>query len=163
MRKAIAIVGAGMAGLSCANALQTAGHNVRMFEKGYRASGRMATRSISTPKGDASFDIGAQYFSVRDPLFAGKVAQWQAMGLIAPWPSAGPNAFVGTTTMRAPLEQMASELDVRWNVRVEALKRLDGRWGLGRICLFTMMSSERKEREQREKERRREKEIVIEQ
>ena len=63
--KKIAIIGAGMAGISCARHLAQAGHHVTVLEKSRGVGGRMATRD--TPFG--TFDHGAQYFTVRDPRF----------------------------------------------------------------------------------------------
>ena len=62
----IAIVGAGIAAVTCARTLVQAGHRVTVFEKSHTVGGRMATRS--SPFG--TFDHGAQYFTVRDPRFA---------------------------------------------------------------------------------------------
>ncbi|MDP3490273.1 MAG: FAD-dependent oxidoreductase, partial [Phenylobacterium sp.] len=42
----IAIIGAGMAGLSCAEALSDAGHAVQVLDKGRGPGGRMSTRRI---------------------------------------------------------------------------------------------------------------------
>ena len=61
----VAVVGAGMAGLTCALTLTRAGKQVVVFEQGDRAGGRMTTHD--TPFG--SFDPGAQYFTVRDARF----------------------------------------------------------------------------------------------
>lgn len=61
----IAIVGAGMAAITCARTLVQAGHRVTVFEKSHTVGGRMATRN--SPFG--TFDTGAQYFTVRDPRF----------------------------------------------------------------------------------------------
>ncbi|WP_333927659.1 FAD-dependent oxidoreductase [Sphingomonas sp. LR55] len=47
----IGIVGAGMAGLSCAQALRRQGHAVVLFDKGRGPGGRMSTRRIDTPLG----------------------------------------------------------------------------------------------------------------
>lgn len=88
----IGIIGAGIAGLSCAEMLQAAGHAVRVFDKGRGAGGRMATRRVPTPSGDVTFDHGAQYFTTRNPAFAAAVTDWQASGVVAPWPSAGDDA-----------------------------------------------------------------------
>ncbi|MEY3124567.1 MAG: hypothetical protein RLZZ573_1087 [Pseudomonadota bacterium] len=63
--KHIAIVGAGMAAITCARTLVQAGHRVTVFEKSRGVGGRMATRN--SPFG--TFDHGAQYFTVRDPRF----------------------------------------------------------------------------------------------
>jgi predicted NAD/FAD-dependent oxidoreductase len=63
--KKIAIIGAGMAGITAARTLKQAGFHVSVFDKSTHASGRMS--GLSTPLG--SFDQGAQYFTVRDPRF----------------------------------------------------------------------------------------------
>ena len=75
----IAIVGAGMAGVTCARTLAQAGHLVTLFEKGDAVGGRMSTRE--SPFG--TFDQGAQYFTVRDPRFA--KALETVPGLCKPW------------------------------------------------------------------------------
>jgi predicted NAD/FAD-dependent oxidoreductase len=64
--KHIAIVGAGMAAITCARTLVQAGHRVTLLEKSHRLGGRMATRN--SPFG--TFDHGAQYFTVRDARFS---------------------------------------------------------------------------------------------
>ncbi len=61
----IAVVGAGMAGVTCARTLVQAGHTVTLFEKSAGLGGRMATRSSAF----GSFDHGTQYFTARDPRF----------------------------------------------------------------------------------------------
>ena len=63
--KKIAIIGAGMAGITAARTLKQAGFHVSVFEKSLHSSGRMS--ALSSPLG--SFDQGAQYFTVRDPRF----------------------------------------------------------------------------------------------
>ena len=62
----IAIVGAGMAGITAARTLAKAGHRVHVFEKSRGAGGRMSTRESV----HGSFDHGAQYFTVRDARFS---------------------------------------------------------------------------------------------
>lgn len=42
----VAIIGAGMAGLSCARALVQAGVAVELFDKGRGPGGRMSTRRV---------------------------------------------------------------------------------------------------------------------
>jgi len=60
-----AIIGAGMAGITCARTLVQAGHKVTVFEKSRGVAGRMATRDSAF----GSFDHGAQYFTARDARF----------------------------------------------------------------------------------------------
>lgn len=123
-----AIIGAGMAGLAAATGLRQRGHTVRLFDKGRGAGGRMASRRVGTRLGEAGFDHGAQYFNVRDDAFARQVAVWQRDGVVAPWPAAGPDAFVGAPAMNAPLRAMAASLDVAWGARVDAISRNGGGW-----------------------------------
>ena len=60
-----AVIGAGMAGITCAQTLLQAGHKVSVFEKSRGTSGRMATRDSAF----GSFDHGTQYFTARDARF----------------------------------------------------------------------------------------------
>lgn len=125
----IGIIGAGMAGLSCATALKHRGHDVVLFDKGRGPGGRMSTRRLTTPAGQVGFDHGAQYLTARDPGFVEQVERWSHAGHAARWPDAGTDAWVGTPAMNAPVRAMAEDVDVRWSSRVEALD-FDGRWHL---------------------------------
>jgi hypothetical protein len=126
----LAIVGAGMAGLSCASRLQALGLRPVLFDKGRGPAGRMASRRLATPHGEAVFDMGAQYFTVRNRAFAAQVSDWLAAGLVAPWPDAGPDAWVGAPSMAAPLKAMAADLDIRWGAYVGGVSREGGLWRL---------------------------------
>lgn len=126
----IAIVGAGMAGLSCAQALAASGHAARLFDKGRGPGGRMSTRRIETPLGPASFDHGAQYFTARAGAFVAQVSLWHAQGQVAPWPAAGEDAWVGTPGMNAVIRAMADGRDLLWNTRIERIERRAGEWTL---------------------------------
>ena len=79
----IAIVGAGMAGLSCGQRLSRLGHEVRLFDKGRGPGGRMATRRMEDGGTTLHFDHGAQYFAAKDPTFRAIVEDWRAEGLVA--------------------------------------------------------------------------------
>ncbi len=81
MTRSIAIIGAGMSGLSCASALQQLGHNVTVFDKSRGMGGRMSTR-----RGDGwQCDHGAQYFTAKSDAFAEQVQQWAQAGVVAEW------------------------------------------------------------------------------
>ncbi len=87
----------------------------------------MSVRRVVTAAGDATFDHGAQYFTARDTGFHRQVLAWQDDGLAAPWPAAGPDAWVGTPGMNAPLKRMAAGLEVAWGTPVTAMAE-DGGW-----------------------------------
>ena len=129
----IAIIGAGIAGLSCANTLCSAGFTVTLLDKSRGPSGRMSTR-----RGDGwQCDHGAQYFTARHTAFRAEVARWQAAGVAAAWqprlsvigglaehqPDAGLERFVGTPRMTAPARFLADGLDLRLEATVSGLTR----------------------------------------
>lgn len=72
----IAVVGAGLAGLTLARALTDAGHRVRVFDKSRGPGGRCATR-----RSDAGpFDHGAPWAQVTHATFAAQLAADAARG-----------------------------------------------------------------------------------
>lgn len=126
----IAIVGAGMAGLSCATRLAALGHEVALFDKGRGPGGRMATRRVEAGGTLLRFDHGAQYFTARDPRFVEQVARWEREGVVARWDAAGEDAWVGTPAMNAPIKAMAGRHDVQFGTRIEQLLRDGDGWQL---------------------------------
>lgn len=134
----IAIIGAGMAGVTAARHLQNSG-NVTLFDKSRGAGGRMSTRRAEP----FEFDHGAQYFTVKDSRFQSAVIEAVANGHIEAWdatgvyrrgevmePDTGAGRFVSTPRMNSWVKAMASNLDVRLNHRVTQLTRNKGRWTL---------------------------------
>jgi renalase len=79
VQRHIAVVGAGMAGITCARTLVQAGHRVTVFEKSQGPGGRMSTRNTEF----GGFDHGTQYFTVRDTRFEKALAT--SPGLVRPW------------------------------------------------------------------------------
>ena len=88
----------------------------------------MATRRLETSAGDAHFDHGAQYFTVRDTAFRAQVDLWHRAGLAAPWPAAGPDAWVGIPAMTAPVRDMATRHETRFPIEITTLERHAGSW-----------------------------------
>ena len=137
----IAVIGAGIAGLSCATALQAAGHRVQVFEKSRSASGRMSTRRNADEGWQC--DHGAQYFTARDPAFAAEVARWQQAGVAALWTpriavlndsgmrQPGPlDRFVGTPRMTAPAQALARSLNLSLGTTIQRLQHDGQHWHL---------------------------------
>ena len=126
----IGIVGAGMAGLACAAQLVANGHRVQLFDKGRGPGGRMSTRRMATPLGDAHFDHGAQYFTARDAGFQALVADWERRNLASRWDSSIPDAWVGNPGMNAVIKAMVAPLDVTFGLPIKGLVRDAAGWSL---------------------------------
>ncbi len=136
----IAIIGAGMAGLSCAGALQETGYQVTLFEKSRGPSGRMSTRSSASWQ----CDHGAQYFTARSPEFRAEVSRWEAAGVAAIWSPrlqvlAGVHSskrdaellrFVGLPKMTAPGRWLAAPLTIEPGHSVKQIRRSAEGWQL---------------------------------
>lgn len=75
------VIGAGIAGLCAARALQERGFRVTVLDKGRTAGGRVATRRVNA----AVFDYGAQFFTARDAHFELQVEEWLAAGVVLEW------------------------------------------------------------------------------
>ena len=126
----IAIVGAGISGLSCADRLLRRSHVVRLFDKGRGPGGRMSTRRVEVQGRTVSFDHGAQYFTVRDATFAQQVDEWEQEGAVARWLDAGRDAWVGVPGMNAPVKSMATRHEIAWATNITGLERHAGTWAL---------------------------------
>jgi renalase len=77
----IAVIGAGVAGLSCARVLRQAGCYVEVFEQDRIIGGRMATLRL----GATTFDHGAQYLTGRSQRFQNYIKELEGTGYLAKW------------------------------------------------------------------------------
>lgn len=126
-----AVIGAGVAGIACANALQGNGLRITVLEKSRGLGGRLATRRVDE---GVTFDHGAQYFTARSPEFRRMAEQSIAQGCVDYWrpehcetqPSAGRDWLIGVPTMNALIKPLAEGVDIRLNREVAAVVR-DGR------------------------------------
>jgi renalase len=128
----VVVIGAGLSGLVAAGELMNNGHHVIVLDKGRSPGGRLATRRI----GDATFDHGAQFFTVRSPQFQNRVDQWVDAGLVDVWCRGfagrddGHARYATRGGMNALAKHLASGVDVRVNTLAFAVNAIDGRWSV---------------------------------
>jgi predicted NAD/FAD-dependent oxidoreductase len=137
----IAIIGAGLAGLTAAKSL-CANAEVQIFEKSWRAGGRMSTRTKVY-----GFDHGAQYFTARSKAFKaflqpfiqrGIIARWDAcfaeLDRSTPvnrrqWGSEYPH-YVAVPGMNALCVALSSDMNVQYKSRVTSILPAGSKWKL---------------------------------
>jgi predicted NAD/FAD-dependent oxidoreductase len=125
----VAVIGAGLAGLVAARSLAS-DHDVVVFDKGRSVGGRLATRRI----GAATFDHGAQFFTVRGEPLRAQVDDWLERGLAHVWCHGfagredGYPRYTGTAGMNSLAKDLATGLDCRTGHFVFTLRRTEDAW-----------------------------------
>ena len=134
----LVIIGAGLAGLSCATQLKAIGFKVQIFEKSRGPSGRMSTRN-----GDNwSADHGAQYFTARDPIFIEELNTWIQRGIAATWHprlkvyedsqwreiASTQNRYVGIPAMNSLGKNLAKNFDVTYGQTIDQIVLKNDKW-----------------------------------
>ncbi|MBN1379164.1 MAG: FAD-dependent oxidoreductase [Gammaproteobacteria bacterium] len=138
----IAIIGAGLSGISCAVALGKTIGNVTVFEAEAQPGGRM----ISRQQDGMQFDSGAQYFTVRSDAFRQQVKEWLDQWLIDEWPAwlvdlengealsheDGAKRYIGRPMMHSFIQDMAELCDVRYETKIKKIgfHKKESRWEL---------------------------------
>lgn len=120
----VAIIGAGIAGLSCARRLAELGHAAIVLDKGRRVGGRCATRRARLDDGSTlAFDHGAQFATARGAAFATMLGAAKARE----WAD---DRLVPTPSMRALPEAMADGVAVSLGVEIVSAERDADAWRL---------------------------------
>jgi len=123
--KNIAIIGAGIAGLTAANEFTKAGHKVTIYEKSRGPGGRTSTRR----NGEERFDHGCPFFTASYPQFIAAVKQWIQADACAVWQGEfindkqpGTIKYVGTPAMNSICKYLAKNQQVHTAKQVQPIK-----------------------------------------
>jgi hypothetical protein len=137
----VAIIGAGMAGLTCGTALKGMVEKVKIFEKSVYPGGRVSRFRA----GEYEFNHGAQYFTVSNPLFWNIVSAWQTEGVVRAWDGwivelqkghvinsdMATQRFVGVPRMQMVAENLSRNCELVTSANISELERQDeGGWRL---------------------------------
>jgi len=140
-KPSVAIIGAGLAGLTCGTALQGMVDRLCIFEKSIFPGGRISRFRA----GEFEFNHGAQFFTVNHPLFWNIVSAWQSEGIVRPWEGwivelqkgqiinsdMSTQRFVGVPGMQTIVENLARHCDLRTSTNIAELEYQDsGGWRL---------------------------------
>jgi hypothetical protein len=122
----VVVVGAGIAGLMCARRLVDEGIDVTVLERMATPGGRMATERFA----GAVCDTGAQFFTVRTPVFQALVDGWLRDGVVREWcrgfgpePDGFPR-YIGASGMDSIGGTVAADLDVQYGIEMHDIASL---------------------------------------
>jgi renalase len=131
----IAVIGAGLAGLTCAHELRRAGAFVDVYEASGAIGGRLATHRLSGVR----VDHGAQYLTARDQGFRDYLQQLADLGYVKSWEpeiagvggEAGSSMltwYVGTPGMASIVRPLCESVQVFTKRPVHTIMRSGGGW-----------------------------------
>ncbi|MCH9764970.1 MAG: FAD-dependent oxidoreductase [Alphaproteobacteria bacterium] len=126
MTQRVAVIGAGLSGLSCARILRQAGCYVDIYERDRIIGGRMATARL----GMATFDHGAQYLTARSAIFRAYLEELEGMGYVARWDPRSHDGnggqlsqwYVGTPGMSMIVRPLAESVRIHTNRTAHTLE-----------------------------------------
>lgn len=124
----VAVVGAGIAGLSC-GAFLSVDNEVVVFDEGRSPGGRTTSRKV----GAARFDAGAPWFEAKSDAFKTTLAGWQQLRVASPYApvfsddSEKPEGelWVGVPGMNAIARELSGMVQLRWSTPVSRVERVD--------------------------------------
>lgn len=122
----IAVIGAGVSGALCAQALAQAGAQVELFDKARGPGGRMATRRHGEGAQALHFDHGATGFESHSLALQPWIQRGAQAGWLAPWRAqrpdgADPVRWVATPGMNEMVRQLVGTLPLQLGQAVSAL------------------------------------------
>lgn len=161
----VAILGAGLSGLVCAQQLKQKGYSVQIFESTFYISGRLDVfeqASYTAMFYPPAFtvkdylptwysDHGAQYFTARSDEFRQQVQAWIDQGLVAEWtgkfvtlsagvygpdPGFGDPRYVGVPGMDVLCSHLSEGQQILSNRCGTKLTRLGEKWELETLAIY---------------------------
>ncbi|HSF75759.1 MAG TPA: FAD-dependent oxidoreductase, partial [Microcoleus sp.] len=135
----VAVIGAGLAGLSCAQRLRQAGYSVAVVEKSRGAGGRVATRRVQGTRADH----GARYLEPQGDAVQGLIEVLVDRHILKLWTdtvwefrqgeifSIPSSCYVAPAGMNAVGKYLAEDLEIWFGRRVQAISTTDNQmWHL---------------------------------
>ena len=135
----VAVVGAGASACFFSYLLRDTDHEISIFEKSRGIGGRCSVRRTEE---FGSFNLGAQFFTNKNPKLRDYFEEIKARGMIkelpgdvgylkqkSEWQAANKQQrFVGIPSMNSFLKYWAAEAEIKLNMRIKSISKTDNKW-----------------------------------
>lgn len=120
----IAVIGAGMTGITAARQLVSAGQNVKIFEKSRGSGGRLASKRSTIGR----INLGAQHFKAAENQFIADLHSWQQAGWVEH--STETNCWAGIPYMSALTRNLLAAIPTQFSCEIASLNQTCAGWQL---------------------------------
>lgn len=119
----VAIIGAGMAGITAARSLTAAGYAVQVFEKSRGSGGRLASKRSEMGR----VNLGAQAFHTDNSVFLEELQRWQQAGWVEPT-AVDHSHWTGTPYMSALTRNLLGDINTQFACEIRSLSHNSNGW-----------------------------------
>ena len=124
----VIIVGAGLSGLVCAQALHQSGLQVCVIEKARGTGGRLSSKRLSIGEATVSYDLGAPHIQFTQDSFKAWLDQLGSSEVLLPHIHNGQSAWVAPSRNSMLTRHLSRDLTVHFGQKVSSIKHVNGSW-----------------------------------
>lgn len=145
----VAVVGAGVAGLTAASKMNDLGLTVGVFEKARGTGGRMSSKRIASDQnenGYMAFDLGCASITAESEAFTQQLKDWHLEGVVSPWcnDEYGKTHFVAVSRNSALTRHLSKNVECHFASRIVEIEQIEGIWHLFSLPTPNEPSNKRK-------------------
>ena len=124
----VIVVGAGLSGLVCAQALHQSGLQVCVLEKARGTGGRLSSKRLTVGESNISYDLGASLVQSSHDTFEDWLLQLEKEGALLPHLHNGQSAWVAPSRNSMLTRHLSRDLTVHFGQKVSGIKYENGVW-----------------------------------
>lgn len=131
-----AVIGAGIAGLTFANTMNSLGFQIAVFEKSRGTGGRMSSKRVNNTDHPMAFDLGCTSFFGKSKSFKAQLDHWHQLGILAPWLKDEQDRahYVATSRNSSLTRFLSKDLTCHFSTKVDSIRQYNGCWEINYNC-----------------------------
>mgnify|MGYP002700081947 FL=1 len=132
-----AVIGAGIAGLTFANKMNSLGFSIAVLEKARGTGGRLSSKRVKNSQHDAmAFDLGCTSFFAGSKSFKEQLDHWHQLGILVPWlkDEQDREHYVATPRNSSLTRFLSKDLTCHFSTKVDSIRQYNGCWEINYNC-----------------------------